>query len=292
MTCDTVGVGGSVPQTPARASVTGMDLPSLVDSLASTPGPVLTWYGRDRTELGGAVAARWLAKTANLLAGDLSGDLFDGWGETGTATAAGAGPDTAGADPAPTGTIRVDLGRSWQSVAWLSASWLSGWRSVGAAAGSLGEEGGADVAVVAEVTPAELGAVAEGRWVLAQATGPLALSWPGTLPEGVLDALAELSAQPDALEVVPAVSPEVVVTDTVAGTDGPLRLGDLGRRAAVWAGAPSRVLLRPETPEADALAVLSLWASGRSVVMVDAQTHGAVDLARIARTEKAHPLEP
>lgn len=286
-----------------------MELPQLIHDLAARPGPVLTWYGESRTELGGGVAARWLAKTANLLAGDLAGDLFgedgDGIDTWGSAPAGGDGP-------APTGTIRVDLGSTWQSVTWLAASWLSGWRCVGTgtagvdegdaaavdgdlATGTVsGSDGsGLDVWVSDRIGAEHLAAVAEGCWVLAQATTPLALAWPTPLPDGVLDALAELSAQSDALEIAPVVPADLVVTDRGAagGPGGPVRVRDLGRghrgtsAEAVDPGS-SRVLVMSTNPIDDARAVVSHWAEGRSVVMVDPGVHGGEDRARIARLEK------
>lgn len=295
-----------------------MELPQLIHDLAARPGPVLTWYGESRTELGGGVAARWLAKTANLLAGDLAGDLFEDAEEPGVG---GGFPGTGGGEgapegPAPTGTIRVDLGRGWQSVTWLAASWLSGWRSVGTGVSGIDEGGatavdgdlatgtvsapvsgsdgsGLDVWVSDRIGAEHLAAVAEGCWVLAQAVTPLALSWPTPLPDGVLDALAELSAQSDALEIAPVVPTDLVVADRGAagGPGGPVRIRDLGRglrgtSAEAVDPGPSRVLVMSTNPIDDARAVVSHWAEGRSVVMVDPGVHGGEDRARIARLEK------
>lgn len=289
-----------------------MELPQLIHDLAARPGPVLTWYGESRTELGGGVAARWLAKTANLLAGDLAGDLFGGDSGTGNWDSVAVSVD----DPAPVGTIRVDLGRSWQSVTWLAASWLSGWRCVGTgtagvdegdatavdgdlATGTVsapvsGSDGsGLDVWVSDRIGAEHLAAVAEGCWVLAQAVTPLALSWPTPLPDGVLDALAELSAQSDALEIAPVVPTDLVVADRGAagGPGGPVRVRDLGRglrgtSAEAVDPGPSRVLVMSTNPIDDARAVVSHWAEGRSVVMVDPGVHDGEDRARIARLEK------
>jgi len=294
-----------------------MELPELINALASRPGPVLTWYGESRTELGGGVAARWLAKTANLLAGDLAGDLFgedgDGIDTWGSAPAGGDGP-------APTGTIRVDLGSTWQSVTWLASSWLSGWRCVGtgmggadegdaalpvrgvratgAGFGSGSESGcdgsGVDVWVTDRIGPEHLAAVDAGCWVLAQATTPLALAWPGPLPEGVLDALAELSAQSDALEIAPEVPPDLVVAGggTADARGELLRVRDLApaaqnARAEAVDPASSRVLLTSRTPVDDALSVVRQWGAGCSVVMVDPGIHDGDDRARIAQVERA-----
>lgn len=281
----------------------GMDLPGLIDSLAARPGPVLTWYGESRTELGGPVAARWLAKTANLLAGDLAGDLF---GDGADFDEARAGADDDGFSdpdgekgPSPTGTIRVDLGSSWQGVVWICAAWLSGWRSVEAGAAGI-DEGDVDVWVTDRIGPEHPAAASEGCWVLAQASTPLALSWPGPLPDGVLDALTELSAQSDALEIVPEVSTDLVVAklDPDSGGTGLVRVSDLGqddRRAGAEATltadadagdrASSRVLLTSMGPQEDARRVLTHWAAGRSVVVVD--DHDDTNLDSVSNAEHA-----
>lgn len=269
-----------------------MELPELIASLAARPGPVLTWYGESRTELGGGVAARWLAKTANLLAGDLAGDLFGG------VPAAPSAPPVAGGERAepveePVGLLRMDLGSSWQGVIWTCAAWLSGWRTLGPALPGT-DQVDPDVWVVDSAEEAG-DALAQGTpWVLVQAMGPLAVSWTGTLPEGALDALAELAAQSDALEVSPVVSPRTVVCERAAtrGSETPLLRRDLDRRVAqLIAGnvdrGPRRVLLTSLDPIEDTLTVLAHWAAGHSVVLVDGGSATARDLNRIAARERA-----
>lgn len=228
-----------------------VELSSLIDTLSSHPGPVLTWYGKDRTELGGPVAARWLAKTANLLGGDLSGDLF--------------GQVDAAPSPGPGSTIRVDLGCSWQDVIWTSTAWLSGWNLV--------SEGVPDVWVVASVGDAT-DALAQGTpWVLVQAMGPLAMSWSGALPDGALDALAELAAQPDALVVTPRdPSPSHDLPD------GP------GMRRSTGNG---REMLLVSEAHADVTTVLAMWEKGVGVVAVDTSVHDRADQMRIGDAERA-----
>lgn len=300
-----------------------MELPELIASLAARPGPVLTWYGEHRTELGGAVAARWLAKTANLLSGDLAGDLFGAGSDlhaSGPHSVDGGDGEPDDADgPSPMGTIRVNLGASWQSVIWLTAAWLSGWRSVpgrlssvheGDTASPAGESavtgigstsesdaGGVDVWVTDRIGPEHLAAVDAGCWVLAQATAPLALSWPGPLPEGVLDALAELAAQSDALEMVPEVDPGTVVMAPRPGVSDalPLRLRDLGQSQGEDVptpaeGGPLRVLMTSMNPTDDSRSILVQWVAGRSVVLVDPRFHDARTMQRIAESEHSAPL--
>ena len=252
-----------------------MRLSDLVTQLSAHPGPALTWYGRDgaRTELGGPVVARWLAKTANLLGTELAGDLF---GEF--PSPSGAARDAA-AD-SPVGVVRVDLGRSWQAVVWTVAAWLSGWRVIapGSPDGSKGsspDEGDATVWVVASLDAAAVDAAESGVWVLAHDLAPLALSWQGgPLPGSAMDALGELMAQPDGLVVAPAVE----------WSTGEAR------------GSAQRVLLRAQDTPETARAVLAHWASGRTVVVVDTRDQDPAELdadaltEKIAEQERAEPI--
>lgn len=156
-----------------------MRLPDLVTRLFARPGPALTWYGADgaRTELGGPVVARWLAKTANLLGTELAGSLFGEFPSP-------SGAACEDAEGSPAGIIRVDLGCSWQSLVWTVAAWLSGWTVVGPASisapgDSLRDEGDATVWVVASLDAAAVEAAETGVWVLAHDLAPLALGWSG-----------------------------------------------------------------------------------------------------------------
>lgn len=226
-----------------------MTLSELVDTLSARRGPALTWYGADggRTELGGPVVARWVAKIANLLGTDLAGDLFGGVPTSGT------------------GVLLVDLGSSWQSVTWTVAGWLSGWRVL-----SPIDESDATAWVVASLDAAAVDAAQSGLWVLAQDLSPLALAWGGgPLPEGVMDALGELMAQPDALVVA---TPAIEAPDSAGNHAGALVDEE-------DADAPERVLLEAQDPTGTARDILGLWAAGRSAVVVD----GAADEARLER---------
>jgi hypothetical protein len=245
-----------------------MTLSELVDALSARRGPALTWYGADggRTELGGPVVARWVAKIANLLGTDLAGDLF---GEPAPAPGAPAGPDS------PAHVARVELGRSWQAVVWTAAAWLSGWEVRGGAStdspgGGAIDEDGAAVWVVSHVESASARAAQDGMWVLAHDLSPLALSWAGEpLPEGVLDALSDLAVQPDAL----VVAPDAVWEGPADGSPQP--------------GGPDRVLIVAGDATSTTRSVLAHWAVGCSVVVADAEPGDDGTLDRIAAQERA-----
>jgi hypothetical protein len=194
-----------------------------------------------------------VAKIANLLGTDLAGDLFGGVPTSGT------------------GVLLVDLGSSWQSVTWTVAGWLSGWRVL-----SPIDESDATVWVVASLDAAAVDAAQSGLWVLAHDLSPLALAWGGDpLPEGVMDALGELMAQPDALVVA---TPATEAPDSAGAPDSARNhAGALVDEED--ADAPERVLLEAQDPTGTARDVLGLWAAGRSAVVVD----GAADEARLER---------
>lgn len=227
-----------------------VDLERLVGILSSTPSPSLTWYGAHRVELSGPVLARWLAKTANLLGGELSPGLFGG--------------DA----PASPPTIRVDLGRSWQGVVWEVAAVFSGWSPI--------DEGGADVCVVADASAAAEALGAGSAWVLAHDLAPLALSWRGeALPPGVLDALGELMAQADAVEVDPGTVDLSEAWGRVADTRDGRRLLTVGTT--------------PGGSHALVGTLVGLWLGGGSAVVVDTGVDGrsGPEVARIAAVERA-----
>jgi len=248
-------------------------LTELVERLRAQPGPALTWYAGDgtRTELGGPVAARWVTKTANLLATELAGDLF------------GAPEPSAGTVDFPAGVLRVDLGRSWQAVVWTAAAWLSGWQvtfpapGAGATPGgnvSSSDEGDATVWVVASLDAAAVEAAQSGVWVLAHDLTPLALSWRGDpLPEGVLDALGELMAQPDG------------VVGLAPGERRPDISFDHDQRYDE--SLSGRMLVTAEDSKATTSELLTVWERGGSAVVVDPERHDAQSQARIAQIEGA-----
>lgn len=93
-------------------------LAALPDALDRVPGPVLTWYSAagERVELSGRTLARWVAKTAHLLA-----DL----------------------DAEPGEHLLVDLGPAWRAPAF----WLAAWR-LGLTVATSGAAGPVDLAAV------------------------------------------------------------------------------------------------------------------------------------------------
>ncbi len=266
-------------------------LPRFIASLASNPGPVLTVYSEERVEFNGPVLARWCAKIANLLGSELAADLFgfDDFSGGAAIDEGGAGSSPDGEDGAPTLFLRHGL---WQSLVWALPARAMGWRVVsldgdssadpdaptGAAAAPSGVAAPGDALVVDRVDDLALDALADGAWVLAQPREYLAFSWRGeTLPEGVLDALAEVMAQSDALEVeIPSAAPSM---EALAGLPSP-----------VPSVPSSRVLLRIDEG-ATAVEVmekcLGHWLAGSSVVLVDGARYSPEDTARIGADEGA-----
>lgn len=242
------------------------NLAHLISTLTTVTGPALTWYGKERTELGGPVLARWLAKTSNLLAEQFGEDLF-------------------GDSPAGTASrgLHLALGASWQACSWTSAARLSGWEVTGSVAGGLEVAPLARLLVTDHWEDAFEGVLAQGVDVLLHDTAPLSLGWPGEIPPGAWDALGELMAQPDALLDVPDEA------------DWPAGRGD----DAGAAGATGRLVLTVPTHGDDvatwesfeelcATAVLA-WEHGVGVVVIDPTHHDAPARERILATEGLLP---
>jgi hypothetical protein len=167
---------------------------------------------------------------------------------------------------------------------WTAAAWLSGWEVRGGAptdspGGGAIDEDGAAVWVVSHVESATARAAQDGMWVLAHDLSPLALSWAGEpLPEGVLDALGELAAQPDSLVVDPnAVWKEPADGgDVLVETDG-----------SPQPGGSLRVLVVADDAASTTRFVLAHWAAGHSVVVAGAEPGDDGALDRIATQEHA-----
>lgn len=215
--------------------------------------PILTHYHSFRDEISGPVAARWVAKMANLLASDLSPNLFGG--------------------DENTPCILINLPASWQSTFWQVSANLMGWETQTA---TISQDSPSitfsfDVHVSDELAPLEASTAA---WRLAHSTAPLAMRWRGSLPAGILDALAELMAQSDqfeyeALESAPTLDGYIAQVDAEE---------DTLLTAASELGAPTRLGLYTENfPSAPLL--VRLWMDGHSVVVVD-KSHYTLEKAQ------------
>lgn len=217
----------------------------LVAALSRDPGrPLVTWYDDrtgERVELSVATTANWVAKTANLLAGDL-----------------GLGPGS---------VVALDLPRHWLLPVVALATW-----TVGAALAPGADPATADLAVCG---PAGLDAARTAPEVLAVSLAPLGAPFPpGTLPPGVLDLAREVPAQPDRYTAGPtgsASDPALVAAD-LGGTLDQADVVQAARALAIRLGvAPGgRLLLAGTLSPTDgvlAAAVLPL-ATGSSVVLV------------------------
>ena len=222
--------------------------------------PILTHYHSFRDEISGPVAARWVAKMANLLASDLSPNLFGG--------------------DENTPCILINLPAGWQSTFWQVSANLMGWETQTA---TISQDSpsitfSVDAHVSDELVPLEASTAA---WRLAHSTAPLAMRWGGSLPAGILDALAELMAQSDqfeyeALENAPTLDGYIAQVDAEE---------DALFTAASELGTPTRLGLYTENfPSAPLLT--RLWMDGHGVVVVDKSHYGAQKAQEIFASEK------
>ncbi|WP_448751431.1 TIGR03089 family protein [Actinomyces sp.] len=222
--------------------------------------PILTHYHSFRDEISGPVAARWVAKMANLLASDLSPNLFGG--------------------DENTPRILINLPAGWQSTFWQVSANFMGWetRTDTISQDSPSNAFSFDVHVCDDLAALEASTAA---WRLAHSTAPLAMRWRGSLPAGILDALAELMAQSDqfeyeALESAPALD------DYIAQVEAD---EEALFKAASAQGMPTRLGLYTENfPSAPLLT--RLWMDGHSVVVVDKSHYGAQKAQEIFVSEK------
>lgn len=222
--------------------------------------PILTHYHSFRDEISGPVAARWVAKMANLLASDLSPNLFGG--------------------DENTPRILINLPAGWQSTFWQVSANLMGWETQTA---TISQDSpsitfSVDAHVSDELVPLE---ASTAVWRLAHSTAPLAMRWGGSLPTGILDALAELMAQSDqfeyeALESAPTLDHYIAQVDADE---------DALFNAASALGTPTRLGLYTENfPSAPLLT--RLWMDGHGVVIVDKSHYGAQKAQEIFASEK------
>lgn len=129
--------------------------------------PLLTHYDDatgERVELSVATAANWVAKTANLLAGEL--------------------------DVGPGAVVALALPRHWLVPVVALATWAAG--------GTVAPDGDPEAADLVVCGPETLAAAAAAPQALATALAPLGAPFaPGVLPVGVLDLGREVPPQPD-----------------------------------------------------------------------------------------------
>ena len=222
--------------------------------------PILTHYHSFRDEISGPVAARWVAKMANLLASDLSPNLFGG--------------------DENTPRILINLPAGWQSTFWQVSANLMGWETQN---GAISQDSPSiafsfDVYVCDDLAALEASTAA---WRLAHSTAPLAMRWRGSLPAGILDALAELMAQSDQFEYE-ALESAAALDNYIAHVDAE---EEALFEAASELGMPTRLGLYTENfPSAPLLT--RLWMDGHSVVVVDKSHYDAQKAQEIFASEK------
>ena len=222
--------------------------------------PILTHYHSFRDEISGPVASRWVSKMANLLASDLSNDLF---GNTDS-----------------TSSILIELPAGWQATFWQVSGDLMGWETQNTLFSQhlSSNAFSFDVHVSNELATLEASTAA---WRLAHSTAALAMRWRGSLPSGILDALSDLMAQSDqfeyeALESAPSMKDYLAQINS----DEEALLKEASAQ-----GQPTRLGLYSESfPSAPLLA--RLWMDGHSVVVVDKTHHTLEKAQEIFTSEK------
>ncbi|MFG2370689.1 TIGR03089 family protein [Streptomyces sp. NPDC048504] len=208
----------------------------LRSALAADPGrPLVTFYDDatgERVELSVATFANWVAKTANLLQGDL-----------------GAGPGD---------RVSVLLPAHWQTAVWLLAC-----SSVGVVADVGGDPSGADV-VVSGPESLDVARACGGERV-ALALRPLGGRFPQT-PAGFVDYAVEVPSQGDRFVAFSPVDPEELAL-VVGGVE--LTGAQVVERARADGDAGARVLsgLSYDTWDGLSSGLYAPLASGGSVVL-------------------------
>ncbi len=247
--------------------MTTINATALTDILSAEPGPVLTWIGqpegsptgqvRPRIELSGPVARRWIAKTDNMLGAEF---------------------------PFGAQTFAVDMPAHWRTPFWIATPWLRGLQL-----SETQEEGVCDLVVSDNLESlVELDEAGGSDLLVAQTTESLALSWPGDLPAGVSDGIADVMTYGDFVE-----DPLTANQDTPLGVEidgNPLVLSDLLTADLLGlSGVPDnslagqRVLVTTVDPVLFTAQMLQLWWRGASVLWVP----GGIDADSIAQTERA-----
>lgn len=256
--------------------VTSINASSLTDILVDQPGPVLTWFApvtpvggadRERVELGGAVASRWLAKTDNFLDAEF---------------------------PYGANSFSLFLPAHWRAPFWVIASWLRGLELFPA-------RDAANVDLVVSDDLGFLDALADsGATRVAQTLESYSLEWP-ELPGGLLDGIADILSYGDEVEAPHTAAPDSLVLNEHVDWVPPglwsdpskreLRLQDLWRKNFLRADGPpvtwgqmegDRVLVTTADPIVFSAQLIQLWVAGASVVWVP----GGGDVDSIAEVEK------
>ena len=232
-------------------------LPQLTMLLSQQSGPVLTWYGSERVELTGPALARWITKCANLLGTDYAGDLF-------------------GEEPSAS-SLRLSLGTSWQSLLWQISAELMGWTVLMDEAEHPlpAPSSPVDVHVSATTEPLEH---SDAPWRLLHNLSPLAFSWGQELPAGTLDALAELMAQSDFLEVDPRQDAPTWEEVLTVPPLFPIPTQPEARLCVSISGEGSTI---------DARTSIQAWQAGASLVVINTDHHCTEDIQRIALSERS-----
>jgi uncharacterized protein (TIGR03089 family) len=240
------------------------DVPALIRELLGTDAgrPRVTWYGPsgERVEFSTKTLNNWISKTSNLLVDEL--------------------------DVGPASRLGIALPVHWRSVVWLLAAW-----SVGAHAVVLRNPEGPkavvpagaavpvvplDVLVTDRPSSPPLGT--EESLLVVVTLPALATRFMGDVPNGAVDAAAEVRLQPDAFVVTDRPLP----TDPAFTANGPtVPYGELLDTARL-AGYPEGVrLLTSAAPERAIEMYLAALAAGGSMVLHH-------DLGALSRVERDH----
>lgn len=239
----------------------------LTATLTRRPAPVLTWFGapsgsddpnarRERIEISGPVARRWIAKTDNFLAAEFPfpADAFTTY------------------FPSP----------HWREPLWIVTAWLRGLRYFPARdAERLDLAVSSDLNVLVEMRDEE------GPDVLvAQTTDSLALAWAPDLPFGVMDGTADVMSYGDFVEMSHTAAPDTVLVHWEY-QPGALRLRDLMSASRLPGDLTfaegDRLVVTTQDATRFSAQLVQLWLRGAAVIWVP----GGQGARQIAQAEGA-----